>query len=99
MCTYNRHATNKIGYTLVVNYQVIPAENLSEIPLSLCMSGDYVIILVHHKDILIDVYINNYVVYALGVLHVFMSHLVISCCIFVRKHTYVKVAKTSLQGT
>ena len=54
MCTYNRYATNKIGYMLVINYQVIPVENPSEIPTSLCVSGDYVIIL---EDILINIYI------------------------------------------
>ena len=34
--------------------------------MSLCMSGDYVIILVHHKDILINVYNDNYVVLCIG---------------------------------
>ena len=59
MCIYNRHATNKIGYMLVINYQVISAEDPSEIPTSLCMSGDYVMIL---EDILINIYNDKYLV-------------------------------------
>ena len=98
MCTYNRHATNKIGYTLVINYQVIPAENLSEIPMSLCMRGDYVIILVHHKDILINVYNDNYVVLCIGCItciYVPFSEQLLHFC--AQTHS-CKVAKASLQG-
>ena len=61
MCTYNRHATSKIGYTLMVNYQVIPPGNPSEIPTSPCMNGDYIIILVHHQDVLINIHNAQYV--------------------------------------
>ena len=43
----------------MINYQVILVENPSEIPMSLCKSGDYVIIL---KDILINIYNDKYLV-------------------------------------
>ena len=82
----------------MVNYQVIPAENLSETPTSQCMSGDYIIILVHYQDILINIYNDKCVVLCIGCItciYVPFSDQLLHFC--AQTHS-CKVAKTSLQG-